>query len=81
MASPTSANASDTCRNVSAAGASRRQRCPMAQDVTRLKELLFDREARAITDLTARMDAVFERTGSQERFAASVGAQYSLGPH
>ena len=46
----------------------------MAQDVTRLKELLFDREARAITDLTARMDAVFERTGSQERFAASVAS-------
>jgi outer membrane protein OmpA-like peptidoglycan-associated protein len=46
----------------------------MAQDVTRLKELLFDREARAITDLTARMEAVFERTGSQERFAASVAS-------
>jgi outer membrane protein OmpA-like peptidoglycan-associated protein len=46
----------------------------MAEDVTRLKELLFDREARAITDLTARMDAVFERTGSQERFAASVAS-------
>ena len=46
----------------------------MAQDMTRLKELLFDREARAITDLTARMDAVFERTGSQERFAASVAS-------
>ena len=31
----------------------------MAEDVSRLKELLFDREARAITDLSARMDAVF----------------------
>jgi outer membrane protein OmpA-like peptidoglycan-associated protein len=46
----------------------------MAEDVTRLKELLFDREARAITDLSARMDAVFERSGSQERFTASVAS-------
>jgi outer membrane protein OmpA-like peptidoglycan-associated protein len=46
----------------------------MAQDISRLKELLFDREARAISDLSARMDAVFERSGSQERFAASVAS-------
>ena len=46
----------------------------MAEDVSRLKELLFDREARAITDLSARMDAVFERSGSQERFTASVAS-------
>ncbi|MDP1639945.1 MAG: hypothetical protein Q8L61_03400 [Hyphomicrobium sp.] len=46
----------------------------MAEDVSRLKELLFDREARAITDLSTRMDAVFERSGSQERFTASVAS-------
>jgi len=46
----------------------------MAEDVSRLKELLFDRETRAITDLSARMDAVFERSGSQERFTGSVAS-------
>lgn len=44
----------------------------MAHDVTRLKELLFESESRTLSDLGRRMDAVFERAGSQERFAASV---------
>lgn len=46
----------------------------MAHDVSRLKELLFDRESRTISDLSARMDAVFERSGTQERFVTSVAA-------
>jgi len=44
----------------------------MAQDVSKLKELLFDSETRALSDLSQRMDLVFERAGSQERFTASV---------
>src|SRR5215218_6196315 len=80
MSSPTgwssSASVSDTCRNASATGKHGllRKVAPMAEDVSRLKELLFDREARAITDLSTRMDAVFERSGSQERFTASVAS-------
>jgi hypothetical protein len=44
----------------------------MAQDVSKLKELLFDSESRALSDLSRRMDLVFERAGSHERFTASV---------
>jgi outer membrane protein OmpA-like peptidoglycan-associated protein len=46
----------------------------MVHDVSRLKELLFDRESRTISDLSARMEAVFERSGTQERFVTSVAA-------
>lgn len=44
----------------------------MAQDVTRLKELLFDSESRTLNDLNRRMDIVFERAGTNERFTTSV---------
>jgi outer membrane protein OmpA-like peptidoglycan-associated protein len=44
----------------------------MSQDVSKLKELLFDSESRALSDLSQRMDLVFERAGSHERFTASV---------
>lgn len=44
----------------------------MAQDVSKLKELLFESESRALADLKQRMELVFERAGSQERFTASV---------
>jgi outer membrane protein OmpA-like peptidoglycan-associated protein len=44
----------------------------MAQDVSKLKELLFESESRTLSDLSQRMDLVFERAGSQERFTASV---------
>src|SRR5215467_6440135 len=44
----------------------------MGQDVSRLKELLFENESRTLSDLTHRMDLVFERAGSPERFTASV---------
>jgi len=46
----------------------------MSQDVNRLKELLFENESRALTDLNRRMDIVFDRAGSTERFTASVAA-------
>jgi outer membrane protein OmpA-like peptidoglycan-associated protein len=44
----------------------------MAQDVSKLKELLFESESRMLSDLSQRMNLVFERAGSQERFTASV---------
>jgi outer membrane protein OmpA-like peptidoglycan-associated protein len=44
----------------------------MTQDVSKLKELLFESESRTLSDLSQRMDLVFERAGSQERFTASV---------
>ena len=46
----------------------------MSQDVNRLKELLFENESRALADLNRRMDIVFDRAGSTERFTASVAA-------
>jgi len=46
----------------------------MSQDVTRLKELLFENESRALSDLNRRMDIVFERAGTTQRFTASVAA-------
>ena len=44
----------------------------MSEDVNRLKELLFENESRALSDLNRRMDIVFERAGSTERFTTSV---------
>jgi outer membrane protein OmpA-like peptidoglycan-associated protein len=44
----------------------------MSEDVTKLKELLFENESRTLSDLTRRMDIVFERAGTPERFATSV---------
>ena len=44
----------------------------MSEDVNRLKELLFENESRALSDLNRRMDIVFERTGTTERFTTSV---------
>ncbi len=46
----------------------------MTQDVTRLKALLFESESRELADLNRRMDMVFERAGSTERFTASVAS-------
>jgi outer membrane protein OmpA-like peptidoglycan-associated protein len=40
--------------------------------VERLKELLFDSEARAFSELTRRVDQVFDRAGTEERFRGSV---------
>jgi len=44
----------------------------MTQDISKLKELLFENETRTLSDLGRRMDLVFERAGTQERFTASV---------
>lgn len=44
----------------------------MTQDISKLKELLFENETRTLSDLGRRMDVVFERAGTQERFTASV---------
>jgi outer membrane protein OmpA-like peptidoglycan-associated protein len=46
----------------------------MSEDVTRLKELLFESESRALSELSHRMDLVFEQAGTKERFTASVAA-------
>ncbi len=46
----------------------------MSQDINRLKELLFENESRALADLSQRMDIVFDRAGSTERFTAHVAA-------
>jgi outer membrane protein OmpA-like peptidoglycan-associated protein len=46
----------------------------MSQDVNRLKELLFEEESRALSELNRRMDIVFERVGSPERFTGSVAS-------
>jgi len=40
--------------------------------VERLKELLFDSEARAFSELSRRVDQVFDRAGTEERFRGSV---------
>src|SRR5262245_58749266 len=40
--------------------------------VERLKELLFDNEARALSDLTHRVDQLFNTAGTEERFRDSV---------
>ncbi|MGQ0672293.1 MAG: OmpA family protein [Hyphomicrobium sp.] len=44
----------------------------MSQNVDRLKELLFDSESRELSDMRRRVDEVFGRAGSEERFTASV---------
>lgn len=44
----------------------------MSQSVDRLKELLFDTEARELSDIHRRVDVLFERAGTQERFTTSV---------
>ena len=46
----------------------------MSQDINRLKELLFENESRALADLNRRMDIVFDRAGTTERFTAHVAA-------
>lgn len=44
----------------------------MSQSVTKLKELLFDNESRELADISRRVDALFERAGTEERFTSSV---------
>lgn len=44
----------------------------MSQSVDKLKELLFQPESDAIASLSKRIDAVFDRAGTTERFQASV---------
>lgn len=44
----------------------------MSEDVTRLKELLFKDESQALADLGRRMEDVYTRAGTPDRFTASV---------
>ena len=44
----------------------------MSQSVDKLKELLFKPESEAIAALSTRIDAVFDRAGTKERFQSSV---------
>jgi len=44
----------------------------MSQDVNKLKEILFDSETRALTDLKKRLEMVFARSGTQDRFRTRV---------
>ena len=44
----------------------------MSEDVTKLKELLFETESRTLAELGQRMDDVYARAGTPERFTASV---------
>lgn len=44
----------------------------MSQSVDKLKQLLFQPESDAIASLSARIDQVFDRAGTTERFQASV---------
>jgi outer membrane protein OmpA-like peptidoglycan-associated protein len=46
----------------------------MSDSVARLKKLLFEPENEAIATLSGRIDAVFDRAGTTERFQASVVA-------
>ncbi len=46
----------------------------MTDSVARLKKLLFEPENEAIATLSGRIDAVFDRAGTTERFQASVAA-------
>ncbi len=43
-----------------------------SQGVAKLKELLFEPESKAIADFSRRLDAVFERAGTDERLEDSV---------
>ncbi|MEQ1696834.1 MAG: OmpA family protein [Hyphomicrobiaceae bacterium] len=44
----------------------------MSQSVEKLKQLLFEPESEAIAALTKRIESVFDRAGTNERFQASV---------
>ena len=44
----------------------------MSQSVDKLKELLFQPESDAIAALSSRIEAVFDRAGTNERFQSSV---------
>lgn len=44
----------------------------MSQSVDKLKQLLFEPESEAIAALTKRIESVFERAGTTDRFQASV---------
>ena len=44
----------------------------MSQSVDKLKQLLFEPESEAIAALTKRIESVFDRAGTNERFQASV---------
>ena len=44
----------------------------MSQSVTRLKELLFETEARQLDQVSGRVDALYERTGTDENLKKSV---------
>ena len=44
----------------------------MSQSVDKLKELLFKPESEAIADLSKRIESVFDRAGTAERFRSSV---------
>lgn len=46
----------------------------MSQELTRLRELLLDSEISTLADLGRRMDSVYERAGTADRFTASVAA-------
>lgn len=44
------------------------------QQVHRLKQLLFDEETRELGDIARRLDAVYDRAGTETRFRTSVAA-------
>lgn len=44
----------------------------MSHSVDRLKELLFESESRALSDVQQRLEAVFSRAGTEERFRVAV---------
>ena len=44
----------------------------MSESVAKLKELLFAPESEAIATLSQRIDAVFDRAGTNDRFQSSV---------
>ena len=44
----------------------------MSQSVDKLKQLLFEPESEAIAALTARIESVFDRAGTNDRFQSSV---------
>lgn len=46
----------------------------MSEDVSRLKQLLFENESRTLADLSRRMDDVYERAGTTDRFTTSVAS-------
>lgn len=46
----------------------------MSQSVDRLKELLFDTESRELSEMSRRLEVLFERAGTHERFSSSVAS-------